>query len=459
MEKKLTRREMLRLTGTVAAGSLLAACAAPAPQVVEKVVTQVVEKEKVVEKSVDKVVTATPPAKGPVTIVATNHLDLQAWEATAARIKEQLPNVTLQLVSTPWGGGWGAYADSVITRIAGGEQIDILAIGIELVPLMTSAKILRPLDDYLAGDKAAADDYANDIHPVLWQMPQVEGKQYGIPYAWNNMVIHYNKKVFQERGVDLPSKDWTWEDFANTCTKLSNVNDNENDVFGYHCDDIMFMLQPWYHSNETSPLSADWKDSNLTDPKIAETLTYLQEMIKSRAMISPQAQFDVWNQFVAGHLGMLSAGRWIVPFFGSQNFQDWDIALFPKNKGDIRSVVGTHQHGITTLAKAPDEAWIVLKEMTSAEQNISQMDFIGDIPARKSAAANERFTREGPGNVDLWYGSLDYAKTIPCPVNFNIVDPLLRRHYGSIWNGDKTVDQAVQEAHAELQKEMDALKG
>jgi peptide/nickel transport system substrate-binding protein len=56
------------VTATTVGAGVLAACTAPAPQVIEKVVTQVVEKEKivekpvekVVEKSVEKVVTATP---------------------------------------------------------------------------------------------------------------------------------------------------------------------------------------------------------------------------------------------------------------------------------------------------------------------------------------------------------------------------------------------------------------
>ena len=72
----------------VVASMLLTACPAPAPQVVEKVVTQVVEKqvevvqtqivEKVVEKPVEKIVVATaePKPAGPKvlrTTIGTRH--------------------------------------------------------------------------------------------------------------------------------------------------------------------------------------------------------------------------------------------------------------------------------------------------------------------------------------------------------------------------------------------------
>jgi maltose-binding protein MalE len=53
---------------------------------------------------------------------------------------------------------------------------------------------------------------------------------------------------------------------------------------------------------------------------------------------------------------------------------------------------------------------------------------------------------------------LDYAKTVPSPANFNIVEPILDRAYQTIWNGEQTVEAALAAAHEELQAEMDKLK-
>ena len=57
MTQKMNRRKFLALAGSVAGAGVLAACATPTPQVIEKVVTQVVEKEKIVEKKVEVVQT------------------------------------------------------------------------------------------------------------------------------------------------------------------------------------------------------------------------------------------------------------------------------------------------------------------------------------------------------------------------------------------------------------------
>ena len=68
------------------------------------------------------------------------------------------------------------------------------------------------------------------------------------------------------------------------------------------------------------------------------------------------------------------------------------------------------------------------------------------------------FAEYGPANTALFYKSLDYAKTVPSPTNFNIIEPVMNRHLETIWNGEKTVDEAVQAMHVELQAEMDKIK-
>jgi hypothetical protein len=47
---------------------------------------------------------------------------------------------------------------------------------------------------------------------------------------------------------------------------------------------------------------------------------------------------------------------------------------------------------------------------------------------------------------------------VPSPTNFNIVEPILDRHYETIWNGESTVEAALAAAHEELQAEMEKLR-
>jgi len=282
---KFNRRQMLKLSGAVALGTLLEACGAqPTPQVVEKVVKETVEVQKEVEKvvtqqvEVEKVVTATPGPKEVVTIVATSQMSTETFTNAVTRAKDLLPNINLKVTNTQI-VNWAGYSDLVITQIAGGEQLDVIMIAVEGVPLLGRKKILIPLESYIAADAGAQATIA-DTHPLLLSMLQYQGKQLEIPFSWNNMVMYYNTKIFKDKGIDPPKPDWTWDDFIATSTKVASVKGTADDLYAYSFwGGTMFGMCAWYFVNDTSPLTDDWKNSNMLDPKVAETLQFLADLI------------------------------------------------------------------------------------------------------------------------------------------------------------------------------------
>ena len=217
-------------------------------------------------------------------------------------------------------GGWAGYSDNIVTLIAGGEQLDVIMIAIEGLGLLTGKKILAPLDDFLASDTAAKAVLEKDVHPTLRTMLQVDGKQMEYPFSWNNMVTYYNTKIFEDKGVEAPSPDWTWDQFLDTSTKIADVKGGADDLFAYSFwGNSAFGMSSWYFNNDTSALTPDWKDSNLQDPKVAETLQYLADLIlKHKVSPNPQG-WDEGAQFTAGHLAMRTCGRWCIA--GLQNEQ------------------------------------------------------------------------------------------------------------------------------------------
>ncbi|WP_248926102.1 ABC transporter substrate-binding protein [Paenibacillus hamazuiensis] len=87
---------------------------------------------------------------------------------------------------------------------------------------------LRPYD----GAKALAD--ANYLTPLdktkgLENIPDSyldaakgsDNKVYGVPFMLNNAVIFYNKKLFEDNGLQIPE---TWDEFVKTCEALKAKN-------------------------------------------------------------------------------------------------------------------------------------------------------------------------------------------------------------------------------------------
>ena len=124
----------------------------------------------------------------------------------------------------------------------------------------------------------------------------------------------------------------------------------------------------------------------------------------------------------------------------------------------LKTVAGTDGWGVSTSTKTAPEAWEVVKFLSNTDAAVDMVKSGGNIPALRSVAEMPVFTEFGPSNTKIFYESLDCAKTVPSPQNFNVIDPILNRHYQTIWNGEKTVEEALAAADVELQAEMDKLK-
>lgn len=443
-QRQISRRDMLRLSALTTAGALLVACAPAAPAAPGQAAQG----------------GEAAPAQSKVKIVATTQMPITQWDPAVERALTQLPNIDLNLTMTDISqGGWAGYSDNIVTLIAGGEQLDVIMIAIEGLRLLANKQILAPLDDFLAADTEAKNVLETDVHPTLREMLQVDGKQMEYPFSWNNMVTYYNTKIFEEKGVAAPSPDWTWDQFLDSCLKIANVTGGADDLFAYSFwGASAFGMSPWYFNNDTSALTPDWADSNLQDPKVAETLQFLADLIlKHKVSPNPQG-WDEEAQFVAGHLAMRTCGRWCIGGLQNADFTDYNLQYQPHKAGPLKTVAGTDGWGVASGSKNAPEAWEVVKFLSNTDAAVDMVKSGGNIPALRSVAEMPVFTEFGPSNTAIFYESLDAAATVPSPPNFNVIDPILNRHYQTIWNGEKTVEEALAAAHVELQAEMDRLK-
>ena len=120
MEKKISRRDFIRLAGITAGAGVLAACATPTAETIIQTVEveKVVKETEIVEKSVEKVVTATavPATEAPPAVMDvwfnTNIPDLQCrMESLPLATHPGMKNSPSSGTSAVWAGlfstpGW-----------------------------------------------------------------------------------------------------------------------------------------------------------------------------------------------------------------------------------------------------------------------------------------------------------------------------------------------------------------
>jgi multiple sugar transport system substrate-binding protein len=408
--RKLGRRDFLKMAGAVSAGTVLAACA---PQATA---TQAPASA-----------TQAPAAKTPVRIRAVSQMAVDQVNGFAVSIKDDLTakGIELDIFQNPITSDWSGYADTLITQIAGGEQLDVLMIAIEGVALLGVKNILTDLE---------------------------------IPFSWNNMVLYYNTKIMKDEGITMPMH-MTWDDFLGICQKVANVQGTAQDRYAYNFwSSGTFGWLSWLYMNDGQGwLTDDWKNSNLNNPKVAETIQFMADLVLKYKVAPNPVGWDEQGQFLAGNVVMRTCGRWCIAGLLQNNFTDYDLVYQPHKSGNVLTVAGTDGWGVTAQTKNPNEAFTVAAALSGSGPSLEMVKLGGNIPALRSVANMPEFASFGPSNTKIFYESLDGAKALQAPTNFNICEPIVNKAFAPIWNGEVSVADGLAKGHQELQAEMDKI--
>jgi multiple sugar transport system substrate-binding protein len=332
---------------------------------------------------------AAAPVTGKVSFVFWDYAPevSKGWEATLAKFKEENPGIEIELVGAQ-GTSWGEYLDKVATMIAGGKKLDVIWVATEGIRQLALKGIIRPVDDLIERDKAELQEYFDDVAPSLVEGTRVNGKLYGFPYSWNNMVIWYSPSRVKAAGLEPPKADWTKDDFLAYAQKLTGEN-----TFGYAVENAYFAgTIPWLFVNDTSLFDATYSKPLANDPKTAEAMQFLVDLVFKYKVAPDPAGVSTFNMFQAGQLSMFGAGRWpILTFSQDPTFKDYDIQLWPKWKTQVTEY-GVDNFPIFSTSENVEAAWQLVKYMTRKDvqaQLVGTADKpVGNVPARRSLATS-----------------------------------------------------------------------
>ena len=375
---------------------------------------------------------------------------LKAVNNAVARFNQKYPNVKVEVAIDPISTGWGDYVTRVLSQFNAGNAYDVYGTAIETFRTFELRNLFIPLDDYIASHPSYSD-----FDPALFKYASYNGKTYFIPIGWNNIMINYNRKLFKDAGVDYPKPGWTWNDFRETAKKLT-VRDAAGNItqFGYEVPNQFFFVQPWFYSNGTSILNADWTASNMLDPKVAETLQFLYDLIHVDKVSGIPGKDTMDNQYMAGQVAMISRGHWIIENAKKAKL-DMDVAIPPTKVNDY-TVIGFGGYGVSKTSKNQDLAKELIGELTSFETQKEEGEGGGGVPGRKSAAETPTFLAFPP-SAALYYQTLPHTLPVPSPANFQEVEKIFIRNYTAMMSGEISIADGVKRADRELNESFKRL--
>lgn len=334
-----------------------------------------------------------------------------------AEFNKAHPEITLKAQGIP-SGNWATFANTVSTRIAGGQVPDIVQIATEGQRIFASKGLLEPLDEFIASDQDVVDDYFADIDPNLveWNTRYAshDGQTYYMPGGFNTMCLYVNTEIFAEAGVDIPAEGtWSWDDFAAAGEQIKA----RTGAFlvpaasGYFTD-----VMPWLTTNGTSPLNADWTEATLDTPEAAEAASFVRDLVEAGLAPEPGGQFDAATQMKQGKLATLGGGRWPVIDLRRLELVDTTMVLPWPTKAGNGSPIGWDAWPIMKASKNKEDAWTFLKFLISKDAATFFATLGGTIvPARRSVAASPDFLDNAPAHSERLSEAVSYATPIPSP--------------------------------------------
>jgi multiple sugar transport system substrate-binding protein len=392
-----------------------------------------------------------PPAATakPVTIKFANFSssgdNAKFLDAMVAAAKIQYPNITVDVETI----AYGDYFTQIQTRVAAGTAPDVYELNYENFVAYAKKDILLPLEDLYP----AASFDPNTMNKNALGAFVANGKQFGLPFSFSDVVLIYNKDLFDKAGVAYPNDNWTWTEEQAAAEKIRALDKN---TFG-----ISHPIQFWEFykvtkQNGGSILSDDMKKFTLNTPQNVETLQFMVNRVLKSNVMPTAAQFagtGDWDLFKAGRLGMIVTGIWAFPDFAKNiTTFNWDIAMEPGMK-----TKATHffANGLV-LNKDSKEAqaafqWAAFMCASKEVANI-RVDAGWELPAVTDADVLAKYMKlTPPDNRKAVFDSLSYLVTPPVIEQFTQMSDIVGQQLTAAADGKKTPQQALDDAQKECE--------
>lgn len=399
------------------------------------------------------------PESGDLTFVYMGDTDQQkAFKSLFAEFNKQFPDINLKAQGIP-SGDWATFSNTVATRLAGGQKIDIIQVATEGQRMFASKGVLEPLEPYIEEDQGYVDDYWSDINPRLKEFNDTyasgpDGETVFIPGGYNTMGMYLNTRVFDAAGVSIPEGgNWTWDEFLSAGEQINK----ETGAFMLPAGSGYFdTVMPWLTTNGTSTFTDDWETPTFDSPEAVEAAEFARGLVEKGLAPEPGGQFDANTAFAQDKLAIINGGRW--PTIALRDLDMVENSVFvnwPTKVGN-GSPVGWDAWNITKKSENKEAAWTFIKFLMSEEASEYFASVGGTIvPARDSVAESSFFTDDAPEHSVRLSEAMDFATPIPSIDRGAEAQKFIEETWTTIISGQGDPQETLTAA----QKELEALVG
>lgn len=195
------------------------------------------------------------------------------------------PNIHFE--ATP--SGWDGYFEKLATDTATGAMPDIVQMDYLYVSTYAANNSLADLTPYM--EDGTMD--TSTIDESILSSGNVDGKQIAMPLSTSLVTVGYSPAGLKAAGLEEPTSDWTWDDFANMCNTIYEKTGKLGTSTGPVDDTNMFNY--WIRQHGEQLFADDNKSLGFEDDTLtADYFTMWKDMMDKGGAADP----DEYEQLV-----------------------------------------------------------------------------------------------------------------------------------------------------------------
>ncbi len=264
------------------------------------------------------------------------HLKFQIWDiaqrdgmqAMCDAYTARHPDVDIEVQVTSWGEYWTKLEAAAESN----TMPDIFWMHTDQILYYADFGILADVSDLYSAE--SPDYYSEHFSDVsIGNASGSDGRMYGVPKDRDNVILVYNKEMFDAAQVPYPDESWTWDNLTEASQKIHDAtgkygymayNDEQLGYWNFVYQNGGYILDPEtnIHAGYTQPATADAIKFyvNLQKNDWCPDQTFFAETSPGTAFFS-----GMGSMFLEGSWNLLSEMKNYPDMVGK-----WDIAPLPK---------------------------------------------------------------------------------------------------------------------------------
>jgi ABC-type glycerol-3-phosphate transport system substrate-binding protein len=377
-----------------------------------------------------------------------------------AQFIEEHPEVSVTMEIIPW----GTLYTKLQAAFVAGQPPDMFLLHASEVPQFASYGVLMDLGPwYTSGGGWFPDD---DLSEITRGGMVYDGVTYGIPLDNHGRGLWINRTAFENAGVDpdaAPPTDYEgWVALFQQLTLDANGNnaasadfDAENVVqWGFTVGEwplVNFLATIAQHGG--SLISEDGTTVTVNSEAGVTALQQHVDLVYTYHVSPPAAGFDTWQGFAGGTVAVLPTGTWFRNYAVDQTDIDW--AAWPQFQFGAQPATWFGAHTFMLPVTLEGEKLAAAQTLIQWVSD-HQVDWAasGQVPARLSAQA-ALDPENYPSNILLGAGFTEYGILDTQHVAIQEMYAALDPELSAALNGQKTAQQALDDAAARMQQVLD----